>query len=677
MHAYRAIEAGDVDTVAIVYGNNQLSARAARSAPAAVVAAGAAMMPCPMRYEFPTGLTLVGAYAMAAQRHMHQYGTTPEQLASISVQTREHAGRNPNAMYRDPITVDDVLSSKLVADPLHKLDCCVISDGGCCIILTTEERARDLAHRPVLRARRGGRHDAPLDPGDGRHDHDRGRGQRAEGVRGGRHHAGRRRHVPMYDSFTYTVLVVLEDLGFAPKGEGGAFVADGNLRLGGALPTNTDGGGLSSTHPGHARPLPPVRGDAAAPRRGRRQPGRRARRSRCATAAAAGCRRRAPSCSERSRCDDRRASGRADWTETPKYLVPRPNEEDGEFWEGARRGELRIQHCTTLRAAPALRRASSASTAAQTTLEWVTASGLGTVYSFTVIRQNGVPPFNERVPFVVAAVDLDEAGARVLAAMPTLAPEAARVGMRVRASLPARERRARLRRLRRRMSEPDAGREPAVAIDGRAARPAGRADAAGGCSTRPRRCSRRTASAICASSTSPARVEHVARDLLPVLPRRRGRGARARGRGRRVDRAAARRARRPVGRRRRRSTRRARSSRASSTSGTCNRAVLRTRNLAAQEGDRRFRDVRNRALEPFTEALAAQVARRAAGRARRARDVAGGRGRRARRAARAHGRVPPRPRAARHRPRRARGDDGPDHPPDRRRATESGHGTGR
>ena len=107
---------------------------------------------------------------MAAQRHMHEYGTTPEQLASIAVQTREHAARNPDAMYRDPITVDDVLASKLVADPLHKLDCCVISDGGCCIILTTEERARELAAPAGVRAGRGRRHDAPLDPGHGRHD---------------------------------------------------------------------------------------------------------------------------------------------------------------------------------------------------------------------------------------------------------------------------------------------------------------------------------------------------------------------------------------------------------------------------------------------------------------------------------------------------------------------------
>lgn len=250
MHAFRAIEAGDVDTVAIVYGNNQLSA-SGRTLGTGGGGGGRGMaLPLAMSYEFPTGLTLVGAYAMAAQRHMHQYGTKPEQLASIAVQTREHAARNPNAMYRDPITVDDVLGSKLVADPLHKLDCCVISDGGCCIILTTEDRARDLPHRPVyVRGAAGGTtHHSIQAMAD--------MTRTAAAVSGPKAFADAGITpadvdvFEMYDSFTYTVLVVLEDLGFAPKGEGGAFVADGNLRLGGALPTNTDGGGLSSTHPG-------------------------------------------------------------------------------------------------------------------------------------------------------------------------------------------------------------------------------------------------------------------------------------------------------------------------------------------------------------------------------------------------------------------------------------------
>jgi acetyl-CoA acetyltransferase len=252
MHAYRAIQHGDADTVAIIYGSNQLTAAGRTLGTGGGGGRGGGMMPLPMAYEFPTGLTLVGAYAMAAQRHMHQYGTTSEQLASISVQMREHAGRNPNAMYRDPITVDDVLASKLVADPLHKLDCCVISDGGCCIILTTEDRARDLAHRPVfVRGAAGGStHHSINSMAD--------MTRTAAAISGPK--AFKEAGITpddvdmfaMYDSFTYTVLVMLEDLGFAPKGEGGAFVTDngGNLRLGGALPTNTDGGGLSCTHPG-------------------------------------------------------------------------------------------------------------------------------------------------------------------------------------------------------------------------------------------------------------------------------------------------------------------------------------------------------------------------------------------------------------------------------------------
>jgi len=253
MHAYRAIQNGDVDTVAIVYGNNQLSASGRTLGTGGGGGGRAGMqMPLPMAYEFPSGLTLVGAYATAARRHMHQFGTTPEQLASISVQTREHAARNPSAMYRDPITVDDVLVSKLVADPLHKLDCCVISDGGCAIILTTEDRARDLAHRPVyVRGAAGGTtHHSIAAMADMTRTAAAVSGPKAFQEAG--ISPGDVDMFAMYDSFTYTVLVVLEDLGFAPKGEGGRFVTDngGNLRLGGALPTNTDGGGLSATHPG-------------------------------------------------------------------------------------------------------------------------------------------------------------------------------------------------------------------------------------------------------------------------------------------------------------------------------------------------------------------------------------------------------------------------------------------
>ncbi len=250
-HAYRAIEAGDVDVVAICYGSNQLSA-SGRTLGTGGAGGRGMLPPGPMKYEFPTGLTLVGAYAMAAQRHMHEYGTTSEQLASISVQMREHAARNPNAMYRDPITIEEVLASKLVADPLHKLDCCVISDGGCCILLAAEEIARELrwAKQPVyVRGAAGATTHHSIQAMT-----DMTTTAAAESGKKAFASAGiTAADVDVfcgYDSFTYTVLVMLEDLGFAPKGEGGPFVADGNLRLGGALPTNPDGGGLSCTHPG-------------------------------------------------------------------------------------------------------------------------------------------------------------------------------------------------------------------------------------------------------------------------------------------------------------------------------------------------------------------------------------------------------------------------------------------
>ncbi len=230
---------------------------------------------------------------------MHQYGTTPEQLASISVQTREHAGRNPNAMYRDPITIDDVLSSKLVADPLHKLDCCVISDGGCCIIMTTEERARALPHRPVfVRGAAGGTtHHSIQGMAD--------MTVTAAAVSGPKAFA-EAGITPadvdvfeMYDSFTYTVLVVLEDLGFAPKGEGGPFVADGSLRLGARCRRTPTAGVCRPRTPACAACFSSAkrRASCAAKAATRRSP---ARRSPSRTAAAAGCPPRARSSSERS-----------------------------------------------------------------------------------------------------------------------------------------------------------------------------------------------------------------------------------------------------------------------------------------------------------------------------------------------------------------------------------------
>jgi uncharacterized OB-fold protein len=120
------------------------------------------------------------------------------------------------------------------------------------------------------------------------------------------------------------------------------------------------------------------------------------------------------------------------WSESPQWLIPRPTPEDAEFWEGAHRGELRIQHCTSCGKHQHYARMLCSHCGKQT-LEWITASGNGTIYSYTVIRQNGVPPFKERLPFVVATVDLDEEGARMIAAMPDLDPDDAQIGMRVEA----------------------------------------------------------------------------------------------------------------------------------------------------------------------------------------------------------------------------------------------------
>jgi acetyl-CoA acetyltransferase len=247
-HAAVAIREGLCDTVLVTYGSDYFS-RVGR-----MLGTGgyrtSRKVSGPGMFEAPYGLSLVGAYAMVAQRHMHEFGTKPEQLAEISVGVREFAGLNPSAMYRDPITVDDVLSSRMIADPLHKLECCVVSDGGGAFIMTTEERARDLAQPPayVLGAAGGQTHWNISQMPDFVVSAAAQCGPEAFGQ------AGVRPEdidvLQLYDSFTITVLMLLEDLGFCPKGEGGPFVAEGNLKRGGEFPMNTDGGGLSSCHSG-------------------------------------------------------------------------------------------------------------------------------------------------------------------------------------------------------------------------------------------------------------------------------------------------------------------------------------------------------------------------------------------------------------------------------------------
>ncbi len=191
----------------------------------------------------------VGNYALSASRHMHEFGTTSEQLAWIKVAASEHAQHNPNALLQTPVTVDDVLASPLVADPLHRLDCCVVTDGGGALVVVHPDVARSLGrsgatllgHGEALKHTDAGRIDLTYSAA-------RWSGPAAFAEAGVT--PSDIQYASIYDSFTITVLIALEDLGFCEKGRGGAFVADGALRSpGGRLPFNTDGGGLCNNHP--------------------------------------------------------------------------------------------------------------------------------------------------------------------------------------------------------------------------------------------------------------------------------------------------------------------------------------------------------------------------------------------------------------------------------------------
>jgi len=200
-------------------------------------------------FEMPYGRTVANAYAMVAARHMHEFGTTSEQLAWIKVAASHHAQWNEHAMLRKVVTVEDVLASPMISDPLHRLDCCVISDGGGALILARPEIARSLK-RPLVTLR--GHGEATKNQAGGYIDLTYS-GARFSGARAFAE-AGVApadiQYASIYDSFTITVLVQLEDLGFCEKGQGGRFVADGNLISGvGKLPFNTDGGGLCNNHP--------------------------------------------------------------------------------------------------------------------------------------------------------------------------------------------------------------------------------------------------------------------------------------------------------------------------------------------------------------------------------------------------------------------------------------------
>ena len=243
-HAAAAIQAGLCEVALVLYGST-----AASNAVAIGTGMGGERRDPAASFTTPYGMTTVGSYALVAQLHRQRFGTTAEQLAEIAVTMRHHASLNPHAKMRQPITVDDVLASRVISDPLHLLDCCIISDGGGAVVVTSAARARDLPKAPVLLLGCG---EAVAHQETGAPDllttAGRQSGERAFGM------AGVTRDdidlCMIYDSFTITVLATLENLGFCAVGDGGAFVSDGRIRLGGALPVNPDGGGLSSNHPG-------------------------------------------------------------------------------------------------------------------------------------------------------------------------------------------------------------------------------------------------------------------------------------------------------------------------------------------------------------------------------------------------------------------------------------------
>ncbi len=189
-------------------------------------------------------------YALACMRHMHEYGTTHKQLAEVAVATRKWAMLNPKAMMRDPITIDDVLSSRWITYPFHLLDCCLVTDAGGAVVVTSAKRARDCKKKPVwvLGSGEATTHQSIANMPDLTTTPAGISGPRAFAMAGVRHEDID--VVEVYDSFTYTALVTLEALGFCKRGEGGALISGQRTAPGGDFPLNTNGGGLSYTHPG-------------------------------------------------------------------------------------------------------------------------------------------------------------------------------------------------------------------------------------------------------------------------------------------------------------------------------------------------------------------------------------------------------------------------------------------
>jgi acetyl-CoA acetyltransferase len=241
-----ALNAGICNAVLVCYGSTQRTGTFGRKE-----SGQARRFLDPQPYEYPyEPMMPLSAYALAAARHMHQYGTTREQLAEVAVAARKWAQLNPEAFMRDALSIEEVLKARMVSDPLTVRDCCLITDGAGAYVMVRSDRAKDLAKKPVFMLGNASAtwHRQISSMPDLTVTAAKESGERAFAMAG---LTPRDINVAeLYDAFTINTILFLEDLGFCKKGEGGAFVANGGIAPGGRMAVNTNGGGLSCTHPG-------------------------------------------------------------------------------------------------------------------------------------------------------------------------------------------------------------------------------------------------------------------------------------------------------------------------------------------------------------------------------------------------------------------------------------------
>lgn len=244
-HAAAAIEAGYADTILITHGESGRSGVGRGGG-------GGGRASLPAQFEGPYGgMGPTTMFTIGVLRYMKQYGMTHEQLAMVAVVQREWAGMNPRASFRDPITVEDVMNSRMIAYPFHLFECCLVTDGGGALIMTKAERAKDFPNKPVYILGSGESVEAPMvsqmkDLTSSQAFRIAG----GEALRSAGISHGDVDHLMVYDAFAHLPIWGLEDLGFCERGEAAGFIEDGNTRPGGKLPLNTNGGGLSYMHSG-------------------------------------------------------------------------------------------------------------------------------------------------------------------------------------------------------------------------------------------------------------------------------------------------------------------------------------------------------------------------------------------------------------------------------------------